>query len=245
MKLLSLLFLFSSLASAAPVPPAEIKGGIQPGAIVRVFKHLDPWSVFFEASGEKQSEDREAKDFTLGTYYQLNDHLRAGAFYRRAYGLRHDEDWHSVAGVWSWKDSNNRGEDIFIFDLSGKTLVRHTPFTAELKLRYLFNEHNDNRTLLVRPGFSYHWIEDATLIANLFLHFEVDFPLNYAVETANERWVYIGGLYHVSNTFDVGPFAAFAWKSWGRPQGYMDKGGAPYTITTQSTTLGIIAVVNL
>ncbi len=245
MRALAALLLISSYASAAPTPPADIKGGLQSGAIVRVFKNLDPWSILFEATGEKQSEDREAKDFTIGSYYQLSDHVRAGVFYRRAYGLRHDEDWHSVAGVWSWRDSNSRGEDLLIFDLSGKALLHGTPLTAELKLRYLFNEFNDNRTLLVRPGISYHWIEGAQLRANVFLNFEVDFPLNYGTETATERWIYFGGLYHFTKSFDLGPFAAVAWKTWGRPQGYLDKGGGPYSTTTQSTTLGLVAVFSL
>ena len=241
-KLIALLITLP--AWAAPTPPPAMPGGLQAGGIARVFAAQDRVAWMGEYAAATQSADRKPKQYTLGWYYSFTENWKVGGFVRSAHGLRHDEDWHSVNGVWQWNQSNGRDETFLIGDVTGKFTVASN-WVAELKTRYLYNAFNDNRTLLLRPGISYFWMDEGRLIANFFAQLELDFALNYGTQALPEKWLYLGALYHLNSNFDLGPFVSLGWQSWGRPQGYADKGGAPYTVTTQSTTLGLIFIANL
>jgi hypothetical protein len=239
---LILLLLISSLAWAVPTPPAAVPGGYQAGADLKAFADRGEVSYFVQIAGVEETAGRQFQDYALGSYYHLFQQFKVGAFYERAYGLRHDEDWALNSGHWAWVDSNSRGENIFILDATAKTLLPLEDWVFEFKSRYLINTFNDNRTLLLRPGLTYFYVRSGQLIADFFVQYEWDLALNYGVQPVDEKWLYFGSLYHFSRGLDVGPFAAIHWQSWGRPQAYAEKGGASYTITTQTTTLGLTAL---
>ena len=232
-------------AFAAPTPPAPIPGGYQSGAVARVFVEREPLTYFAELLAAEQTGSRESRSFGLGTYYQITEAFKVGAMFNRTFGLRHNEDWASNNGKWSWVDSRHRGETLMAIDATAKSLVEFLPghdWVAEFKARYIYNAFNDERTLFLRPGLTYFYLRDAALIANFFAQFEIDLPLNYATQSVTEKWIYFGSLYHACEKFDVGPTLTLGWQTWGRPAAYANKGGAPYSITTQTTTFGLTGI---
>ncbi len=234
----------SQILWAAPTPPPAIPQGLQAGAIARVFAASERVTWMGEYAAAGQPEDRRPKEYTLGWYYAFTPNWKVGGFVRQAHGQRHDEDWHSENGVWSWNHTNSRGETFLIGDVTGKIRIAGS-WVGEFKTRYLYNGFNDHRTLMVRPGVSYFWENEGRLVANIFAQLELDFPLNHGTRLITDKWLYFGSLFHINSTLDVGPFAALAWQTWGRPQAYADKGGAPFTVSGRSTTLGLIFIANL
>ena len=251
MKILVELFLLIGLlgvdAWAVPTPPAPIPGGTQIGGSLRAFVDRDSLSYFAEAAAVNETGGRELKDYSLGVYYHVSPAFKFGTVFSRDFGLRHNEDWTPTNGIWSWNDSNGRGETLVALDATAKAVVDFLPgedWVAEFKTRYIYNSFNDNRTLMLRPGLTYFYLREGSLAASFFIRFEYDFPLNYGAEAVNEKWIYLGALYHLCENVDLGPTITEGWQTWNRPAAYAIKGGAPYSITTQTSTYGLSGVLH-
>ncbi|MGZ3723198.1 MAG: hypothetical protein ACXVA9_09720 [Bdellovibrionales bacterium] len=247
MKIRALLALFclNVNAWAAPTPPSAIPGGYQGGGLIRVFADRDLYSLFAETSAVNQTGGRELTEVAAGTYFRLSPGFKLGAIVSRDWGLRHDEDWDLINGKWQWANSKGRGETLIALDATAKSLVDFLPgndWVAEFKVRYIFNSFNDDRTLMLRPGLTYFYMNAGKLIANFFVRLEVDLPLNYGNESVSEKWIYFGSLYHFSKYVDFGPTVTEGWQTWSSPQFYKERGGGIYSITTQTTTLGLMGV---
>jgi hypothetical protein len=236
-----LFFLFCiSGALAAPVAPS-VSSGIEPGVVFRIFNNHDSFSLMAEGTAENETDARNFKEVTLGGYYQVLDHLKLGAFVREAYGLRHDDDWFSNNGSWQWANTDARGESFVILDVTPRTLLTDE-WLAEIKMRYLYDLFNNEKTLLMRPGMTYFLLDGGQPYWNFFAQVEMDFPLNYSAAKVNEEWIYVGALNRIAKDLDVGGFVAEKWQAWTSSQDYLAKAGAPYTNTAQSTVISAILV---
>lgn len=239
--MLSLFLLLAGLqAHAAPVAPT-VPGGLEPGLVLRAFGVHDDFSLMAEGIGRNETDGRNVRELTVGGYFQPWSNLKFGAFYRRAYGLRHDDDWDSDGGVWQWESTNSRGEDFFILDVSPRAMLSEH-LIGEFKTRYSFNFFNGERTLMVRPGLSYFLLSGGEPFLNFFAQAEFDLPSNYGARTVYEEWVYAGALYHLRSNLEVGGVLALKWQTWGSSYSYLDKGGAPYVITTETTALNAVLI---
>jgi hypothetical protein len=242
--LLTLLF-FNVLANAAPVAPGSIPSGVEPEINLRLFLNHEPFSFYTEITGSSETDHRVFKEVILGSYFQLWDQLRVGFFYRRAYGIRHDEDWVSVSGRWGWRDSNTRGEDFLILDMTPRVsldFMGGENFVAELKTRFINNTYNHDQTLFVRPGLTYFWLKDDQAFMNFFLQYEMQFALNYGIQSVNERWLYLGALYKACSNFDLGIYNALKWETWGSYADYLNRGGSAYNTTTMTYVIGLLGI---
>jgi len=240
-----LLCLFSSSAYAVPTAPPPISSGLVPEGNLRLFLNHDPYSVYTEFTAAAETDQRSFKAVTLGGYYQAIQNLKLGAFYRIAYGLRHNEDWMSMNGKWSWADTNSRGESLWILDATPKAtlgFISMDHWVAELKTRLINNIFDHEQTLFLRPGLTYFWLKDQQAFLNFFLQYEMQFPLNYGTSTINEQWLYFGALYRLLSDLDVGAYTALKWETWDSPAVYLAKGGTPFSLTAQSYVLGLVAV---
>lgn len=242
------MFFLSFPLWAAPTPPT-MNGGYQSGEVLRTLSQHDRFTVLGELSATQATEDRDLKDVSAGGYYQLSDNFKTGLFYKHAYGLRHDDDWaRDAAGVWHWIDSSDRGEGLAQLDFTAKSLAGFIPgedWVAEFKTRYVFNLFNGEQYVLLRPGLTYFLMREGSLVANFYVQVELDFPTNYGNRTITEKWIYLGSLYHMNERIDLGPFATFGWQSWSRGDDYARRGGEDYTLTSQTTTLGLIVLFRL
>jgi hypothetical protein len=242
----SVLWVFASRANAIPPAPGPVPGGAEPGADLRLFLDHEKFSYFGEIIGLNESDDRKFRELTLGAYYRLTHALKVGAFYGRAYGLRHDEDWiNDGAGNWGWQNSNSRGEDFAIADVTPVGALDFLPgknWVGEFKTRYLYDFFNGQQSLDLRPSLRYFWLKNDEPFMNFFFQLEGLFPLNYGATTLCEKWIYFGALYHARTGLDVGGFTATEWQTWSSPQAYTNQGGVPYTVTAQTWIIGALAV---
>ena len=238
----------SSVAIAAPVVPGSMSGGVEPTLNLRFFLKQKPLSYFAELSEASQTDHRQYEGATLGAYYRLMPGLTVGGFYRREYGLRHDGDWKNETGTWAWSNTNSRGEDSLILDVTPRLTLDFLPgenWVAELKTRSIFNTFSGEKTLTLRPGLTYFWLKENEPFLNFFLQYEIYFPLNYGVQTIYQSWLYLGTLYHWSHSVQAGLYGALKSETWGGTPGFVAQGGAAYSVTARTFVVGAVAVFQL
>lgn len=224
-------------AFAAPEPPPGGHRGVHPAGILRATTDVGDFDLLFEYSSLPRHELHGTTEVTIGSYYALSNNVRFGLFYRRAQGLRHDRDWITEGGVWKWRDTGDRVEDLAIFDISIKDrLLGSNSWVWEVKTRNFTNLYTGENTTMFRTGLSYFWLRDGELVGNLFTSYEFHFE-------SLERWAYFGALYHVSEWLDIGPIGGLSWHVWKAPSEYIKRGGAPYERTEESSFLGVLALL--
>ncbi len=181
----------------------------------------------------------------LGTYYRMIPNLRAGLFYQRQYGFRHDADWIRDPVVeWKWANTNGRGEDLLIFDFSPKLLLSFLPGTNwsfEFKARYEYNFFNRNQSLRLAPTLTYFWIRNGEAFLNFFLQEDQVFPLNYGKKLVNEQWTYLGVLYNYDSQWQAGLYGSRKKQSWVSTDEY-EQVEAPYRVTTSGSMIGLLLI---
>lgn len=241
-----LLLFFSSVLAHATPPVPTVPGGVEPGGSVRLFLNHDRLSYYAEMTGADETGGRAFDRTLLGAYYRVLHGLKVGAFYGRAYGLRHDEDWVSNAGGWAWNNTNSRGENLIIGDVTPATELEFLGenWVGEFKTRYIYDTFNGQQSLVLRPGLRYFLMRGDEPFMNFFFQFEALLPLNYGVQSIYEKWAYVGALYHVNDHVDVGGFTAAKWETWGSTASFINSGGPAYAITTQTWQIGAVGVFN-
>lgn len=215
-------------------------------ARLRYLHAVKNYTLLTEIQIADQNDHREYKSVLFGSYYRFRDHLRAGLFYQRQYGFRHDADWFKdpTTLVWQWRNTNDRGEDLAILDISPKmVLPDHENTTLEFKTRYEYNFFNNNRSIRFRPTFTYFWIPEEEPVASFFIQAEQLFSLNYGSHGKSEQWAYLGGLYHFNSQFQLGGFLAHQWQAWSSTPEYTAITGKTYRVHADSDVLGITLIL--
>lgn len=215
-------------------------------ARLRYLHALKNYTLLTEIQLANQPENREYKSALLGSYYRFHDNLRAGLFYQRQYGFRHDADWFKDPAtlVWQWRNTNDRGEDLAILDISPKMILPDREnMTLEFKLRYEYNFFNDNQSIRFRPTFTYFWMPEGEPVASFFMQAEQLYSLNYGSHATSEKWVYIGGLYHFNSHFQLGGYIAHQWQAWSSTPAYTAITGKTYMVHADSDVLGFTLIL--
>lgn len=244
------LFIFSFSAMADHHNPDDESPGTTPAAVLRV--HHKRGNILYRFAYEHITEvvGRTDKRYSLGLRYRFHKNFKAGLYFSRRYGQRHDEDW--IAGTipnaqnpsvndWIWKDTNNRAEDFVGLELVPRTLVHFLPGTwiAEFRTLVETNSYNDDHTLKLRPGLTHIYMGDSGPLFNFFLQTEIYIPLNYGRETIYEKWLYLGGLYHYSKIFKPGIFFTMYEKKWSSTDAFFAKKGDHYTSSEKGNMVGL------
>lgn len=145
---------------------------------------------------------------TLGGKYRVNQFLKLGAYYQRASGLWHEDDWLPLGGgLWAWKQTADRDEDIAILEMSPRMRLAWLPgstWVFEQRFRYFYNFFNDQHHLRARSNLTYFWLGASKPFINFNVAYELYLPFNYGRRTIYETWLYLGALYHINKTFKVG-----------------------------------------
>lgn len=212
----------------------------------RVFYAFDSWSLFSEIQATGQSENRKYRSIMLGPYYRWFDHLRTGIFFQRQYGFRHNDDWFKEpqTAIWQWRNTNTRAEDLLVLDVSPKVQLDFLPgehWTFEFKTRLSHNFFNQEKLLRLRPNLSYFWIRSDVPFLSIFLQAEFVVPL-LDLKSPNERWAYLGTLYHLSQAIQLGCYAALKWEGWRNTSAYTALTGKTYEVEANSTVIGLLGV---
>lgn len=162
---------------------------------------IDPL-VELSAAFQPDSRPLGLSSLTAGAYLRVVDNLKLGGFYRMQIGSRHDDDWISDgAGGWSWADSSRRLEHLIIADATPRALLPFLPgedWVGALKTRYLYNFHNGQQSLYIRPGFTYVHLVRRSPVFNLSLAYAAGIGLNFSSGVYSHD-LYANGLYHLSD----------------------------------------------
>lgn len=229
-----------SKAATGTLPVASTNGsGYEFDA--RAFAKVGDFSLLAERVQRWDTNTRRPQFYSLGGYYRLLEALKIGLFYRRAYGLRHDNDWVNSGTGWAWAHSINRGENILLADATPKMELAFLPgesWVGELKIRYFYNFFNSNQTLTARPGLTYFWLREGEPFLNFFLQYELSVPVNFGQTALNEEWLYIGTLYQVAKFLQMGVFATFHTETWSTSASFAKLFTQDYTVKDRSLVLG-------
>ena len=237
-----------STVYAAPVPPTPLAGGIEPDLQLRFIQDRGPVVLLGEMGVTAQTEQRRHSRASVGAYWVPDDHVKLGVFYRKAFGLLHDEDWFSENGTWRWRDTRNRGEDHWIFDFTPRTRILETEslsLVGEVKSRFIWNPTWIHRTLFVRPGMTVFFSQGGSPVLSAFLQYEFNFALGRSGRTLPEKWLYLGILKPLTPGMEIGIQSAIQWQSWGATPAYLAKGGTAYEIDTTTLNLGLLWIFRI
>ncbi|OUR99766.1 hypothetical protein A9Q84_01700 [Halobacteriovorax marinus] len=234
---LFLTFLLSTSILAGNVP-AEGEAEVNSKIILRHFHQFTPKiTSLIEYNWSQEELERKEKSLKLGFKYRVHNNVKLGIFYKRAYGLRHDDDWVWQNMKWLWNDTNSRGENILIGEAGYKKLFGNYIF--ETRLTYEHNFFNDHDAIKVRPGVTYLVLDEGAAFINLFLNYEAYLPLNFSEKSIYEQWIYAGLLYHYSDVIKPGVFYNFRKGYWTSSKDFKDKNLGKYEQTHSSHYLGV------
>lgn len=215
-----------SLAAAqtlfAGVPPPTPLSGFEGGLSIRAFFPIGRFNPALEFETRSEIDGRRYLAGSLGSYWRAHENLKVGLFYRKQYGVRHDTDWvkGDTPGTWSWREVNFRGEDVLIADVTPRMLLTDR-LVGELKGRYELNTYEVLQTITLRPGLNYFWLREGEPFLNLTLQWEAYLPLNYGDSFLYEHWTYLGALFALNRTVQLGATLAYRHISWGTTRAFL------------------------
>lgn len=241
---LFILFMILPLTASGNHIPLDKSSGTDQSLTTRLFFIKKKLTVLTELSAVNEFESQKYRSVFFGGYYRLNSNFRGGLFYKRQYGFRHDEDWVVDPVVsWKWLDTNSRGEDLLIADLSPKILIPFLPgdaWSLEFKTRFERNFFNSNQNLRFMPTLTYYWIRNDRAFINFYFQLEEALALNYGSIRFPEKWTYFGFLYNLSSSWQFGISAANKTLSWSNTADYKNATGATYTVANSGNSLGLL-----
>lgn len=235
-------FLFFVSYIHAQVVPDNRSSFDQQFDVTSFYKLDRSQQFFFNAQAIKQQQQSNKREFEFNYRYSLNRYWRIAAIIKRAYGLRHNNDWTKDSGVWSWTNTNSRGET-----LAG-LMIQHKHsawgrgkgiFKNRLTLHH--NYFNGQNTLFYKVGIlNFQW-KDWTTIHQ----FEVGIPLNYNRDLINELWHYSAFMYHFRSWLKFGPKLSLGKMTWNESQSFKVIRGNHYTQSLLIYRLGLGVLITL
>lgn len=200
-RLLTLLIVFAVSATGfAAHLPSIPETALEIHTHGRLFYAVNDLSAMLEYVGRFEDPERTFRyqSVTVGGYYRVLKNLKAGAFYRLQYNVRHDDDWIADGADWLWADAAGRAEHVAMLDLTPRFLLPGGPAVVATKLRYEFNFTNGEQSLLVRPGLTYFVIRDREPVLNVSAQYATYFSLNFGAVGWYRQGPYLNVLYHLS-----------------------------------------------
>lgn len=242
---LFLLALGASAALAAPVP--QVPRGRLPEyeASVRVMGRAGKLEPLADMTERWQFErQRPSRSLTLGSYGRAHRNLKLGVFYQVQSGARHDDDWtNNGAGTWFWRPTTNRPESIAILDATPRASLGGR-FVGALKVRYEHNFFNGHRSLKLEPEVAWFWLDGLSPKATVFIRHGTYIPLNFGTRSYYERWWYLAGLWHPSQSVSLGPSLALRDVVWTTSAAYeRASGGGSYRVLYRALVWGFTLVI--
>lgn len=218
--------------------PTESDSGLNSKIVLRYFHKFSPKiNSLIEYDWTKEELERKEKSIKLGFKYRIHHNIKLGLFYKRAYGLRHDDDWVWSNASWKWNETNSRGENFLIAEGGYKKLVNN--FILETRFTYEHNFFNDQDAIKLRPGFTYLLLDGGAAYLNLFLNYEAYIPLNFSEKSIYQHGIYTGLLYHYSDIIKPGVFYNFKKSYWTSSKDFKARSSGSYEVANPSHHLGV------
>ncbi len=245
------LMIGSVLTMAQPVPE-QTRNSLWGEGVMRVFISSDEWSLMGEALGRLEGEehDRWYRSFTVGPYFRVFRNLRLGAFYVVRQGALHDDDWVRADSGWRWRDTESRTEHLFAGDATPRILLDFLPggsWVGEIRTRYFYNTFDGEQTVTVRPGITCFWMRNGAPFISVYAQYEAYFPVNYGESLLYDQWYYLGMLYHLDSTIQVGINGAYRRIKWGTSDDFREARPADgaYSVTDSAFVIGLAVILQM
>ncbi len=233
-------------AGAAPLVPQVPRGRVaEYEAAARVFGRAGILEPLADMHERWEFEGlRPYRALTLGTYARVHRNLKLGLFYRVQKGARHDDDWvTNNPGEWSWRDTQNRPENLLVLDATPRVKLGAS-ITAAFKVRYEHNFFNNHSAIKLEPELAWFCLDGLRPRATVFVRYGDYRPLNFGSGSYYERWWYLAGLWHLDETMSFGPSVAFRDVQWSTSSDFRTaSGGDAYRVVRRSVVWGLTLVV--
>lgn len=236
-RIFLILILCTSTAFSADKTP-DSKNGFETGIDLRAIKKKRRFLILAESKNRKELTGHDYNQVMAGTYYRITKRFRTGLFFQGEQGLRWDEDWKKIGSNWDWQDMNDRWDFSSVVDFTYNDRWKKN-FVWEMKSRFYYYHSRDSLQLRLRPGLRYFILEHARPKWQLFTEFEAYVPLNYGTVSLYEYWLYVGGLYQVTNRFALGPVVSLRERWFHAYDGFEKKSGTTYRASYESIYLGL------
>lgn len=171
----------------------------------------------------------------LNLRYKLNNNWQFGIGHGHQRGDRSNSDWQEIAGVWQWKDTTHRVENLSDITLNYRTLLKSVIF--EWRNTYRYNHHFDTQRGVSRFSFNYYPMKSFGKPSNIILAFEGHKPFN-PNETI-EEWGYLMWLVHLNQNISLGPKVVYFRRDWESTDEFKEKTGDSYDVFEEMTLFGI------
>ena len=223
---------FSNLFSSHHIPGEESGGNHNETENTFYFQgrlalllNYNNWNPVFSVLGDYNWEHKEIsyKSITTGTYYRLFHNLKIGVFYILQAGALHNNDWvNGSDNLWRWEDTSKRFENLLSIDLSPRFLLKNIPgrnWVLIIKSRYFYNFHNDNQSLLLRPGLTYFYILEREPVLNISGNYGTYLNFNNPDSLIYKHGPYLNLLYHLTSNFKLELQLTYTIHTWSVDEG--------------------------
>jgi hypothetical protein len=220
--------------------------GIQYQGRFTVIGDLENWNPYLELLGNLDNKIEPSYYHILtGSYYRLHKNLKIGAFYLLQGGVRHDNDWIALNPGWEWNDSINRIENNLVFDVTPRFIIPyilHRNAVSSLKVRYQYNFFNKHQTLLLKPGFSYFYMQDRKPVWNTSLAYSFYIPLNFSETYLYEHGPYLNFIYHINKLIKFEARTNLHFKTWTTGADSLALGDS-YSVSENNISIGLGIII--
>ena len=170
--------------------------------------------------GSLIQEERVLRNFRrygMTARYRVHPSIKVGAGYIREYGNRHDGDWINETGSWKWRDTDDRGEDLFIAQGLFRELIpffKDLDLLGEVRVQFELNDFNQQQTLKIRPGLTYFYFDGLAPLFDLTVRYENYYALNFSKQSVYQKWFYFSPRYHFNRRWKIGISYAYVERRW-------------------------------
>lgn len=180
-------------------------------------------------------DERNWEQNFLNLRYKLSKSWQFGIGHGQQRGDRSNSDWKNIQGVWQWKDTTHRVENLSDVLINYKALWRSVIFEWRNTFRY--NHHFDTKRFITRMSFNYYPMKIANKQMNLILSLEAHAPLNE--NETEERWAYLMWLVHLNEHLLIGPKYVYFRRDWQSLKEFEDQTFTEYDNFEELSMFGI------
>ncbi|MBC99716.1 MAG: hypothetical protein CME63_18370 [Halobacteriovoraceae bacterium] len=236
------LVLINSYLCYGQVKPQDKNSFDQEFNFSSFYKLSDGHQLYFNYTYLSQAEQFQQRLATLSYRYTLHRNWRVGILFKRAYGLRHNEDWNKDSGPWAWKDTSDRSEHLTSAFLQHKQIAwGKGRGILKNRLSLQRNWFNDQDTLFYKAGILNFEFQNWTTLHQ----FELAIPLNYNRSFISELWHYSAFLYQYNTILQFGPSFTIGKMFWNESIDFNSRNGNEFEQSILIYRLGLSIILAL
>lgn len=228
-----IIFIYSSVFAADNKPLDHTYNGI--GNIFYSLVHSKNKLIYSFTHHRIDNWDKRVWEQNfINLRYKLNSNWQIGLSQGHQRGDRSNQDWIKESGVWQWKDTTHRIENLTDVLVNYKNLLGNA--IVEWRNIYRQNSHFETASVVSRLSFNFFNLT-CGVKCNFIFSFEEHVPLSD--NETSERWIYLTHLFHLNKNLLVGPRFVSMKRTWSSTDDFEDLTNAKYENSDTLNMLGI------